>query len=161
MASSKVLPRLLRLRELEEEQSRAELEASVGVRNRAAAELDRAIQRQNQGRVAFASAIERQNSAERTAATLVLGQVLGQRIEAEEVFAVAESEVELRRDAFLLKRMSRQQVETLVEKQVAQAREQTSRRAQQMLDDWYGRKTPRKGTGMQPPLNESAPMKFS
>jgi flagellar biosynthesis chaperone FliJ len=132
------------LRQLEEEQSRLELDAAVGLRNQAKDRVSDALRLQSQSRNAFATAVRDEDPAGRARATLELGETLDLRLRAEERAVHADAEVEKRRDEFLLKRMGRQQVESLVEKQAAQAREEYSRRAQQMLDDWYGRK-PRRG----------------
>ena len=55
-------------------------------------------------------------------------------------FDASEAEVARQREEFLLRRTERRQVETLVDDQQAMDVIETARRAQQMLDDWYGRR---------------------
>jgi flagellar export protein FliJ len=143
MAKGRVLNRLLRLRELEEELSRVQLEAAVGDRNRVAGELAVVVQRQAHGRKSFAAWAGDPDTAGRTGAMIAMEQARKQRTRIEPRLEAAEREVIRQREEFLAHRTERRQVETLVDEQQATMREETARRAQQMLDDWYGRRSPR------------------
>ena len=140
MARSRVLERLWRLRELEEEQSRMALEARVVDRNRVAARLSEVREGAMRSRTALAAHLGDPDTAARTGALMELEQSRREQTEIGPRMEQAESEVELRREEFLARRTGRRQVETLLERGQEEAREAIARRAQQMLDDWYGRR---------------------
>jgi flagellar export protein FliJ len=144
MTVKRVLSRLLRLRELEEEQSRLELEAAVGNRNRVAQELTVVVHRQIQGRMDFVNGISEKDTAGRTGAVIEMEQARRQRLRIEPRLESADAVVMRQREQFMARRIGRRQVETLVDQERLAAREQAGRRAQQMLDDWYGRRVPKK-----------------
>ncbi len=143
MSGTRVLQRLLRLRELQEEQSRVELEAAVGNRNRVAQELAAAASRQAQGRRAFMAGIYVQDATGRTACSVEMEQAEKTRPRIAARLEAADAEVARQREVFLAHRISRRQVETLVSAEQAALKEEAARRMQQMLDDWYGRRPPR------------------
>jgi flagellar biosynthesis chaperone FliJ len=143
MSGGRVLQRLLRLRELQEEQSRVELEAAVSNRNRVVEELAAAMRRQAQGRTIFVAGICGQDAKGRAAGMVEMEQYGKQRPAIEERLKVADAELARRREEFLAHRTARRQVETLVSAEQAALKEEMSRRAQQTLDDWYGRRTNR------------------
>ena len=143
MAVRRVLSRLLRLRELEEEQSRVELEIAVGKRNRVAEQLAQAVQRQAQGRRNFANGIVERDTTSRTGAVMEMEQARRQQLRIEPRLAAADTEVGRQREEFLARRTKRRQVETLVDQERAMIREEAGRRAQQVLDDWYGQRSAR------------------
>jgi predicted ribosome quality control (RQC) complex YloA/Tae2 family protein len=147
MTVRRVLTRLLRLRELEEEQSRLGLEATVGVRNRVQQDMDKATDWQEQGRRSFAAGIAGRDSISRTGAVLEVEQARQRRLRIYPRLQAADSEVARQREEFLLRRTGRRQVETLVENEKGIAEIEAGRRAQQMLDDWYGRRGQKKGAG--------------
>jgi flagellar biosynthesis chaperone FliJ len=137
MAVSRALRRLLRIRDLEEEQCRLALESAVGELNRLESALTAAGERGRRGRrLIDASAhtgelpdrlagIEEIQAASRFAAVLV------PRI------AEVEQNVADLRQAFLVKRIERRQAETLIQETEAKDAVEASRREQQALDDWY------------------------
>ena len=143
MATRHVLERLLRLRELEEEQSLLKLEIAVKNRNRAAAELELADVGYRDSRREFAAGIEERDALSRTAAVLPMEQARGQRMRIELRLAAADAEAVRQRNEFLIRRTGRRQVEMLVQQEQAAQQQATSRKAQQMLDDWYGWRTAR------------------
>jgi flagellar export protein FliJ len=145
MAVQRILRRLQRLRELEEEQSRLELEAAVGNRNRVAQELAAAVQQQIQGRTDFVNGISEEDASGRTGAVIEIEQARRQRLRIEPRLEAADIEVAKQREEFMARRTGRQQVETLVDQERKTEREEAGRRAQQMLDDWYGRRGPKEG----------------
>jgi flagellar export protein FliJ len=142
MAKRRVLERLLRLRELEEELSRVDLETAVGARNRLAGELAAAAGRQAQAHRGFAASLGDPDTADRTGAVIAMERACKQRLRIEPRLRSAEQEVMRQREEFLARRTGRQQVETLLEQEHRTQQEEVARRAQQMLDDWYGRRPP-------------------
>jgi flagellar export protein FliJ len=145
MAVRRVLTRLLRLRELEEEQSRIKLESAVGDRDRVHEDLARAAECLIQGRQSFTAGIVNRDALGRTGAVLETEQARKQRLRILPRLQAAEAEVMRQREEYLLRRTGRRQVETLVENEKGMAMVEAARRAQQMLDDWYGRRGQTKG----------------
>ncbi len=151
MAASRALRRLLRIRDLEEEQCRLALESALGELNRLENALQAAVERERRGRrLVEASARtgelpDRLAVIEETRAADRLFAVLGPRIAAKEEDVVA------RRQEFLLKRVERRQAETLIEESEAQQAILTDRRGQQELDNWYGSRQYREGAEAEPP----------
>jgi flagellar export protein FliJ len=140
MAVRRVLTRLLRLRELEEEQSRIRLESAVGDRDRVQEGLARAAEYLTLGRQSFTTAIVNRDALGRTGAVLETEQARQQRLRILPRLQAAEAEVTRQREEYLLRRTGRRQVETLVENEKEMATVEAARRAQQILDDWYGRR---------------------
>lgn len=140
MLVKRTLSRLLRLRELEEELSRLELELAVAERNRAQQEIVLAARRQEQGRRNFAAAIAEQNRLARAAGLFETEEARRQRLRLHPKLEAADAEMARQQAEFLLRRTGRRQVETLVENEHGKAEVEAGRRAQQMLDDWYGRR---------------------
>jgi len=140
MAKRNVLERLWRLRELEEEQSRLELEAQVGERNHIAQQLAEAIAGAARSRGEFVARLGDSDTAGRTGALVELEQGRRRQTAIRPQLDNAEAAVELRREEFLARRTTRRQVETLLDREREAARVEAARRAQQMLDDWYGRR---------------------
>lgn len=147
MLIKRTLNRLLRLRELEEEQSRLELELAVAERNRAQQEIALAARRQALGRSNFAAGIVEQNRLARAAGLFEAEEAHRQRLRLHPQLEAADAAVARQQAEFLLRRTGRRQVETLVENEHDKAEIEAGRRAQQMLDDWYGRRTAREGPG--------------
>jgi flagellar export protein FliJ len=139
MAAKRVLTQLLRLREIEEEQSRRELEVAIGNQNEMEQELEVARRRQSQGRGRFGSGIADQDAAGRTGGAIEMELASRQHARIQPRLHAAEAEVLRQREEFLLRRMGRRQVETLIENAQAERESEIGRRAQQILDDWYGR----------------------
>jgi flagellar biosynthesis chaperone FliJ len=135
---SRGLRRLLRIRELEEEQRRLALDAAreeLGLLEQA---MRRAGERGACGRRLLLltagsgavadrlSALEESRASERHSAALV------------PKIAGAEDDVETLREEFLAARVERRQAETLVEEAQAREAAEVNRRSQQALDDWFG-----------------------
>jgi hypothetical protein len=152
MAVSRALRRLLRIRNLEEEQSRLALESALGDLNRLESALAANIDREIRGRrLIGASArtgqvpdriagIEETRSAGHHAATL------GPKIEA------GEGEIMARREEFLMKRVERRQAETLIQETEAREALEAARHGQQTLDDWYSSRLYGERAEAQPPM---------
>jgi flagellar biosynthesis chaperone FliJ len=142
MVVRRVLQRLLRLRELEEEQSRLALEVAVLNRHRLAEELAAAADRQAFGRMTFVAAIPDGDTAGRTGGLFEMERASKERPRLEARLAAADAEVTRQREALLALRTARRQVEALVTEESAALQEEAARREQRMLDDWYSRRSP-------------------
>jgi flagellar biosynthesis chaperone FliJ len=138
MAVSRTLRRLLRIRSVEEEQSRLALESALSEFNRLEHAMTATGERARRGRrLVEASArsgelTDRLAGLEETRAAGRYAAALAPRI------ADAELNVSARRQEFLSKRVERRQAETLIQEAEAQSAVEAGRRGQQALDDWYG-----------------------
>jgi hypothetical protein len=137
MAVSRGWRRLLRIRELEQEQSRVALESSVSELRRLERADAAACQRNQGGRRLVNASVrsgvldDRIAGLEETRAGERFARALAPRIEA------AAQDVETLREDFLTRRMERRQVETLIEEAEVVDAQQAERRAQQAIDDWF------------------------
>jgi flagellar export protein FliJ len=137
MAVSRALRRLLRIRDLEEEQGKIALENALGELNRLENALTATTARDHRGRMLVESSAHSGQLADRIAGIEEVriakrhAELLGPRIEnkAEEVIE--------RRQAYLEKRVERRQAETLISETEARDAVETNRRSQQGIDDWY------------------------
>ena len=140
MSAPKKLTRLLRLRKLEEEQQRVVLELAVAESNRLQQYRELAIEQLSRGKQEFIKAIEQDASASRETALVEVEHAAEQRDGIEARLITTNSAVIHQRAEYLERRTVRQQVEQLLEA-ASKAREiEAGRRAQQMLDDWYGQR---------------------
>jgi hypothetical protein len=149
MAVSRALRRLLRIRDIEEEQGRLALESALGDLRHLENALAATVERARSGRRLVGTSahsgelpdrlagLEETRAADRRAAVLV------PRI------ADAELDVVALRQEFLRKRVERRQAETLIRETEARDAVEANRRGQQMLDDWFGNKTHRVGAEAQ------------
>lgn len=140
MAGSRVLKRLARLRELEEEQSRLELEYAARQRAEVADGVNAAAEARAAGRRSFVRGVVEGDGLERVVGLTTMRQAEGRRTALLPYLAEADRQLALQRDEYLMRRTERRQVETLMAEQRAEEEREAARRAQQMLDDWYGRK---------------------
>src|SRR5271157_3529620 len=137
MAVSRALRRLLRIRDIQEEQSRLTLESALGELYRLEHALAATIERNRRGRsLVLVSAqtgelTDRLAGLEETRSASLHSAALGPRIDG------MEEEVANRRQEFLFKRVERRQGETLIQEAEAQEAIESGRRGQQALDDWY------------------------
>ncbi len=158
MAASRALRRLLRIRDLEEEQCRLTLESALGELGRLEDALKGTIERERRGRRLVEAGVrtgelpDRLAGIEETHAADRLFAVLGPRI------AAKEEEVMVKRQEFLLKRVERRQAETLIQESEAEETIETDRRGQQELDNWYGSRQYREEAEAEPstPVAEGA-----
>jgi hypothetical protein len=145
MAVSRALRRLLRIRILQEEQSRLALESALGELHRLEHALAATFERGRRGRSLVQSSIQtgqlmdRLAGFEETRSAGLHAAALGPRIDAMGV------EVSERREDFLLKRVERRQAETLIQETEARDAIVDGRRGQQTLDDWYSSRLYRDG----------------
>jgi len=137
MAVSRALRRLLRIRELEEEQSRLALESSLDELHRLEHALTAAFGRERRGRslvqisAQSGQLTDRLAGLEETRSARIHAGALEPRIDG------MGEEVTERRQEFLMKRVERRQAETLIAETEAQEAIEEERRGQQSLDDWY------------------------
>lgn len=138
MSISRSLEKLLRIRGVEEEQRRRALEASETelrslVQNaKIARQTEQLGRRREVAGMVSGEITERQAGLVESGAAQKRSRMLADRI------VVAETETAAGRQAFLEKRVERQQVETLVEQAAAREAVETLRRSQRDVDDWFG-----------------------
>jgi hypothetical protein len=138
MAVSRALRRLLRIRELQEEQSRLALESALGELHRLQHAQAATFERGHRGRRLIQASIQtgqltdRLAGLEETRSASLHAAALGPRIDG------MGEEVADRRQKFLSKRVERRQAETLIQEAEAQEAIEAGRHGQQALDDWYG-----------------------
>jgi hypothetical protein len=138
MAASRALRRLLRIRGIEEEQSRLALESALGDLNRLQGALAATQERDRRGRRLVGISARTGELADRLAG-LEEGRAAGRHQAAlAPRIADAELDVVALRQEFLARRVERRQVETLIREAEAQEVIEAGRHSQQALDDWYG-----------------------
>jgi hypothetical protein len=137
VAVSRALRRLLRIRGLQEEQSRLALESALGELHRLEHALVATFERGRRGRSLVQSSIQtgelmdRLAGFEETRSAELHAAALEPRIDA------MGAEVTERREEYLLKRVERRQAETLIQETEARDAIVDGRRGQQTLDAWY------------------------
>jgi hypothetical protein len=150
MAVSRALRRLLRIRDLEEEQSRLALEAALGELNRLERALTAAAERDRRGRRLVAASAhtgeftDRLAGLEETRAATRGSAALAARI------ATSKLNIATLQQKFLEDRVERRQAETLIRETEARDAIESSRRSQQALDDWYSSRVHRTKGEAQP-----------
>ena len=138
MGVAKALERLLRIRDIEEEQRRLALESALGELRDLERAREAAGAREREGRELVRGSVKSGEWADRgaglveTATARKQAGVLAPRI------AALEAESIQLRQKFLEKRVQRRQAETLIEEAAARDAGGLNRRSQQNLDDWYG-----------------------
>lgn len=138
MSSPRILKRLLRIREIREEQKRRELDAAMARLECFQRTQDANAEMERQGRTVVGASVTSGELADRQAGLMQTefacrrARMLARRI------ALSQKEtIELRRD-FMDKRVERRQAETLVDIDDTRAKVESDRRNQRSLDDWYG-----------------------
>jgi hypothetical protein len=137
MAVSRALRRLLRVRDLEEEQCRLALESAMGDLNRLRNAQQASVERGRRGRRLVESSAHSGELTDRLAGleeTRAAGRstlALAPRV------ADAEQEAASLREEYLASRVERRQAETLIQEAEARDALDAERRAQQGLDDWF------------------------
>ncbi|HEY1210953.1 MAG TPA: hypothetical protein VGE85_16420 [Terracidiphilus sp.] len=137
MAVSRALRRLLRIRNIQEEQSRLVLESALGELHRLEHSLAVTHERNRRGRSLIQTSAQsgqltdRLAGLEETRSASHHAAALGPRIDG------MGEEVADRRQEFLSKRVERRQAETLIQEAEAQEAIESGRRGQQALDVWY------------------------
>ena len=154
MPVSRALRRLLRIRELEEEQSRLALESALGELSGLEKALTQAAECGREGRRLVASSAQSGELPDRLAGLEEWRAAMKRGAALEERRSVAEQEAEMLRQAFLICRVDRLQAETLIEKTQAKDAIGAERRGQQALDDWHRARLPRTDNSVKPNTDE-------
>jgi hypothetical protein len=147
VAVSKSLERLLRIRDLQEEQQRLALESAAGklrdleAARQAAGEMERAGRAWIGASVQTGVVADRQGGLVQAISGRRRAELLAQHIER------AEAETKRLHEAFLEKRVERRQAETLVSECEARNVIESNRRSQRAVDDWHGLRKQREKTG--------------
>ena len=149
MPVSSALKRLLRIRDLEQEQHQRALESALTELRQLETALEQAASRQRDGRSDFtASVLDQnvdQNPEQKTyrkpleQQSALVETTIGNRhaLALAPRLSRAAAQAALRRQEFLLKRMERRQAETLIEETEAADALEATRKGQKSLDDWY------------------------
>jgi hypothetical protein len=137
MPVSNALKRLLRIRDLEQEQHRRTLESALSELRQLEEALDRAAARERSGRSGFTAGVLNREPSKLQPALVEtsIGQRHAHALEPR--IARATVQAALRRQEFLLKRMERRQAETLIRETEAADAIEATRQSQQALDDWF------------------------
>jgi hypothetical protein len=147
VAVSKSLERVLRIRDLQEEQQRLALESAAGelrdleAARQAAGEMERAGRAWIGASVQTGLLADRQGGLVQATAGRRRAELLAQHI------ARAKAETKRLHEAFLEKRLERRQAETLVSESEARDVIESNRRSQRAVDDWHGSRKQREKTG--------------
>lgn len=137
METPRGLRRLLRVREIEEEQAHSALKLAVAEVGHLEAARAGLSERERAGRRLVAESarsgevVDRVAGIEETRLARAAASALKTRI------AAAEKEAAARREAYLAKRVERRQTEALVEAAEARAAAEAGRRGQQAVDEWF------------------------
>jgi flagellar biosynthesis chaperone FliJ len=137
MPVSRSLRRLLRIRDIEEEQCRLALESALSEFNRLEHAMADTAEQDRRGRRLVASGVcggellDRLAGLEEMHAASRLASALAPKI------AESAQDVVTLRQEFLSKRVERRQAETLIGETEARDAVATGRREQQGIDDWY------------------------
>lgn len=140
MSAHNTLVRLCRLRSMEEDQSRLELERTVQERNRVETQLEEVRRQGREARQDWVNSIVDTDAATRSCALAEMARAANLGRVLRPSLVEAEDAVLRQREEFLRRRTRRKQLETLADNARKAAEADAERRAQQMLDDWYGRK---------------------
>ncbi len=137
MAASQAMRRLLRVLEIEEEQSRAALDAAIGELRKLEGALRTTREQDRRGRqlvvlsAANGELADRLAGLEESRLACLRVPILKSRI------AQSEANVSERRQEFLLRRLDRRKTETMLRQTEAKAATMERRRGQRGLDDLF------------------------
>lgn len=137
MPVSNGLRRLLRIRDLEEEQQRLALESALGELRSLEHALLAAQSRSRSGREQIARSAGSDDAAERLAGLVEAGAGERRAIALQPRIVCAQAQAAKLRQQFLLKRVERRQAETLVRETEAQDAVEVRRQGQRNLDEWF------------------------
>jgi flagellar export protein FliJ len=129
--------RLLRIRDLEEEQSRLALESALSELRRLEIALGATFDQERRGRRLVEKSAQNGELPDRVAG--LEGTRSAQRCSASLTHRILDAEAEVAglREDFLTKRIERRQAETLIREAEAKEAIEEGRRGQRALDDWY------------------------
>ncbi len=147
MAVSRALKRLLRIRELEKEQSRLALETALGELRDLEKALHGSSERGREGRQLVAASVERGDLADRLAGLAEACAAARAAKWLAERWPAAERKVEEQREEFLVRKTERRQAETLIDAVETRDAIEAERKIQQGLDDWHRTRWKQAGNG--------------
>jgi hypothetical protein len=150
MAVSRALRRLLRVRDIQEEQSRLALESATGELRRLEDALQATVTQDRRGRMLVGSSARSGELPDRLAGLEETRTAVRFRAAVAPRVTAAQFEVSVLREEFLAKRVDRRQAETLIEETEAQDAIDRGRRSQQALDDWHRFRLHQEKTGAAP-----------
>jgi hypothetical protein len=137
MAVSRALRRLLRIRELEEEQARVALESALSDLHRLEQAQASALAQDRRGRRLLESSVRSGEIGDRQAGLAEIESGGRRARTIAPMLTDAQQEVGGLRAEFLAQRVERRQAETLIEEAEARDALDGERRSQQGLDDWF------------------------
>jgi len=137
MPVSKSLRRLLRIREVEEEQCRIRLETATSELHHLQNALQATVDRDRRGREMVVASAHSGELPDRLAGMEEMRTAVRFADALQPRIAEKERQVALLRKAFMDKRIEHRQAETLIQETEAKDAIDTGRRAQQTLDDWF------------------------
>lgn len=145
MSRPKTLERLLRIREIEEEQKRLQLDAALAKLESLEKTRDLAAGMERQGRTLIGSSVISGEVADRQTGLMEM-EIARRRVRmlALRIASAQKESMERRRD-FIDKRIERRQAESLVEQEDSREKLESGRRSQRSVDDWYGARKHRRG----------------
>jgi flagellar export protein FliJ len=156
MPVSGALQRLLRIRDLEEEQSRLALESALGELHRLQSALEAAQDRDRRGRKLVKASAGSGELPDRLAGLEEIRTAQRHATSLEPRIADAENDVTALREEFLAKRVERRQAETVIQETEALDALEDERRGQRALDDWYRARLYREGANGEPGKQSSS-----
>jgi hypothetical protein len=144
MAVSRALRRLLRIRDIEEEQCRLAVESASATLHRLQHALEATVERGRRGRRLIEASVHSGELPDRLAGLEEIRAAGRHGVALIPRIADAELDVAALREEFLAKRVERRQAETLIKETEARDTIEAGRRSQQNLDDWFGNRMHRK-----------------
>ena len=151
MAVSRALRRLLRIREIEEEQGRLAMESASADLHRLEHALTASMERERRGRRLVQASARSGELPDRLAGLEESSAAGRRRLVLAPRIAESEQSVAGLREQFLSLRVARRQVETLIEEAEARDAVDADRRSQQALDDWFRNRLHRAQSQAKPP----------
>jgi hypothetical protein len=137
MTVSRAMRRLLRVRDIQEEQSRLALESATGELRRLEDAMQATVSQDRRGRMLVGSSAKSGELPDRLAGLEETRTAVRFRAAVAPRVTAAQFEVSALREEFLAKRVDRRQAETLIEESEARDAIDRGRRSQQALDDWH------------------------
>jgi hypothetical protein len=134
---SRALRRLLRVRQLEEDQRRAALESAIGDLHRLEEALACNQQRERLGRELVSASCRTGKLVDRIAGIVESYIALRQASLLENKIVNASESVSEMREVYLSTRVDRRQAETVIEETESRDELEAARHSQQDMDDWH------------------------
>lgn len=139
------LERILRIRELQEEQKRRQLNGALAKLEALHKTREVAVEMNIRGQTLVRASVSSGEITDRQAGIIEAELACRRtRVLAAHILSAQEHTIELRQE-FMTTRLERQQVETLVDLQEVREDIESSRSSQKRIDDWFGARAHRKG----------------